>query len=181
MKRQATKAKSRATRAKARAAKPKRRRPAASKADAGQPKHRTARKAKPKKPSAKRGPRTLARAKGSRRAIRRPRAQPPGIEDAGHVTGLHEERLLHHETSPALSAGDVDADWADAEGSGEESVGGSVATPDQDVVDEIGRALGVEQAPTQPVTSSEEILRERARHRWELEREASEEADRREQ
>jgi hypothetical protein len=98
----------------------------------------------------------------------------------GHITALHEQRALHHETSPALSAGDVDANWMDSEGSGEEAVGGSVATPDQDVVDEIGRALGVEQGPTQPVTSSEEILRERARHRWDLERKASEEDERRE-
>ncbi len=88
--------------------------------------------------------------------------------------------MRHHETSPALSAGDLDADWVGSEGSGEESTGGSVATPDQDVVDEIGRALGVEQAPSQPVTSSEEILRDRSRHRWDLEREASEEDDRRE-
>lgn len=88
--------------------------------------------------------------------------------------------MRHHEVSPALSGGDLDADWSGAESSGEESVGGSVVTPDQDVVDEIGRALGVEQAPTQPVTTSEEILRERSRHRWEIEREASEEDDRRE-
>jgi hypothetical protein len=103
-----------------------------------------------------------------------------GPEDAGRITPLHGERVRHHETSPALSAGDLDADWAGSESSGEESVGGSVATPDQDVVDEIGRALGVEQAPTQPVTTSEEILRQRARHRWDIERQASEEDDRRE-
>ncbi len=80
----------------------------------------------------------------------------------------------HHETSPAASGGDVDADWQRAQSSGEETVGGSVATPDQDVVDEIGRALGVEQAPDAPVTTSEEILRARDRHYWHLEREATE-------
>ena len=87
---------------------------------------------------------------------------------------------LHHETSPALSGGDLDADWMGSEGAGEETVGGSVATPDQDVVDEIGRALGVEQAPDAQVRTSDEILRERTQHRWEIERAAAEEEDRRE-
>ena len=119
-----------------------------------------------------------ARGGRSKQAARPRRVQ--GIEEAGRLTPLHDELIRHHESSPVLSAGDVDADWTDAEGSGEESVGGSVPTPDQDVVDEIGRALGVEQALTQPVTSSEEILRERAQHRWEIERKASEEEDRHE-
>jgi hypothetical protein len=86
----------------------------------------------------------------------------------------------HHETSPLLSGGDIDADWMRGQGDGEETVGGSVATPDQDVVDEIGRALGVEQAPDEPVRSSDEILRERTRRHWDLERDAAAEDDRRE-
>lgn len=102
------------------------------------------------------------------------------MEDAGRVTALPEEMARHHETSPVLSGGDLDADWIGAEGSGEEAVGGSVATPDQDVVDEIGRALGVEQSPDAQVRSSGEILRERARNRWEIERAAAEEEERRE-
>jgi hypothetical protein len=73
---------------------------------------------------------------------------------------------------PVLSGGDVDADWTRAESTGEETVGGSVATPDQDVVDEIGRALGVEQEPTAEVVASEDILRRRDRFRWHLERDA---------
>jgi hypothetical protein len=73
---------------------------------------------------------------------------------------------------PRLSAGDVDADWQRAESTGEEAVGGSVATPDQDVVDEIGRALGVEQESEAEVTTSDEILRRRDRFRWHLDRDA---------
>ena len=46
-----------------------------------------------------------------------------------------------------LTGGDVDADWRTAAANGEEAVGGSVATPDQDVVDELGEALGVARAP----------------------------------
>jgi hypothetical protein len=65
-----------------------------------------------------------------------------------------------------LTGGDVDADWMRAGDSGDEAVGGSTATPDQDIVDEIGRALGVEQESDAEVWTSREILRERDLHRW---------------
>ena len=78
-----------------------------------------------------------------------------------------EEAELYHSTSPELSGGDVDADWQRAASSGEEAVGGTVATPDQDVVDELGEALGVPRQPAEEVRSSAEILEERddRRHR----------------
>jgi hypothetical protein len=83
------------------------------------------------------------------------------------------ERLRDLEgAGPILTGGDVDADWQRAASSGEEAVRGSVATPDQDVVDEIGEALGVPQAPAAEVRMSEEILRDRDRHYWDLERKA---------
>jgi hypothetical protein len=64
----------------------------------------------------------------------------------------------------------VDADWQRASSSGEEAVGGTVATPDQDVVDELGDALGVPREPAEEVRSSAEILEERdARRRREPE------------
>jgi hypothetical protein len=75
-------------------------------------------------------------------------------------------------TGPGLSGGDVDADWRRAESTGEETVGGSVATPDQDVVDEIGRALGVEQGADAELTTSAEMLRRRDRFRWHLDYDA---------
>src|SRR5687767_5702704 len=65
-----------------------------------------------------------------------------------------------------LTGGDVDADWRTAAANGEEAVGGSVATPDQDVVDELGEALGVAQEPDAEVRTSGEILAARDRHRW---------------
>lgn len=108
-----------------------------------------------------------------RRRPVRPGRWPGGLEDRGGITGLVREVAGHPETGPALSGGDVDADWLRAHLSGEEAVGGSVATPDQDVVDEIGHALGVEQASEDQVRTSEEILRNRDRFRWHLEREAA--------
>ena len=68
--------------------------------------------------------------------------------------------------SPALTSGDVDADWKRAEITGEETPGGSVATPDQDVVDLIGRAAGVVYADDEPLDFAEKIG-QRDRNRWE--------------
>ncbi len=109
------------------------------------------------------------------RATRKARVRrPPEPPEGGEVVGALGERVSHHEVSPALSGGDVDADWQGALSSGEEAVGGSVATPDQDVVDEIGAALGVGQAPDAELHTSEEILRARTKRYWALEHRAAE-------
>jgi len=118
------------------------------------------------------------RAKKRTLATRRGRE---GGEDRGQTVGLLRDLTEHHETGPAASAGDIDADWQRAQSSGEEAVGGSVSTPDQDIVDEIGHALGVEQAPQAPLRASEEILEERDRRYWELERRASRKAAKRQE
>ena len=105
-----------------------------------------------------------------RTSTAKPESQPESREE---LVGLARDVAAHTETSPRLTGGDIDADWQAAYSSGEESVGGSVATPDQDIVDEIGRALGVEQESDAPVRTSDEILRERDRFRWHLERNAA--------
>jgi Family of unknown function (DUF6335) len=108
-----------------------------------------------------------------RRATRRQKANAPRTgkdfpnEDA--IGALAQDVAAHAETSPRLTGGDVDADWHGAWDTGDEAVGGSVSTPDQDVVDELGDALGVAQAPDAEVVTSAEILADRDRHRWELE------------
>jgi Family of unknown function (DUF6335) len=118
------------------------------------------------------------RAKKRTSATRRGRE---GGEDRGQTVGLLRDLTEHHETGPAATGGDIDADWQRAQSSGEEAVGGSVSTPDQDVVDEIGHALGVEQAQQAPLRSSEEILEERDRRYWDLERRASRKAAKRQE
>jgi len=70
--------------------------------------------------------------------------------------------------SPILSGGDLDAAWDQADASGEETVGGSNPTPDQDVVDQLGEAVGLTYQNEEPL-NSEEKLEERDTHRWELE------------
>ena len=74
--------------------------------------------------------------------------------------------------SARLTGGDVDADWRAADAVGDEAVGGSTATPDQDVVDELGEALGVALPSDAEVVTTGEILAARDRHRWHLERDA---------
>lgn len=68
---------------------------------------------------------------------------------------------------PALTSGDIDADWESAESVGDEAPGGDNPTPDQDVVDDIGRALGVEYDDDEELQGGAEITN-RDRHRWEL-------------
>ena len=58
--------------------------------------------------------------------------------------GMRGARLQHNETSPELTGGDVDASWEDAYSTGDEAPGGDNPTPDQDRVDDIGKALGVQ-------------------------------------
>ena len=78
------------------------------------------------------------------------------------------ERFAEHtETGPALTAGDIDADWESAYSVGDEAPGGDNPTPDQDVVDDIGRALGVEYDDREELKGEAKIS-DRDRHRWEL-------------
>ncbi len=80
-----------------------------------------------------------------------------------------EEKLNEHNHSldPSLSGGDVDAAWDDSIVAGEESVGGSAPTPDQDMVDELGAAAGLTYRDDEPLNSDRKIL-DRDRRRWEL-------------
>src|SRR5262245_24589017 len=76
----------------------------------------------------------------------------------------------YHSASPELTGVDVDARWQEAEDSGAETPGGHVATPDQDNVDEIGRAVGMEFQDNQELRTPEEVLSRRDRRRWELDK-----------
>src|SRR5688572_24759876 len=56
---------------------------------------------------------------------------------------LLEELEEHNSLSPEITGGDLDASWQTANQAGEETVGGSVSTPDQDRVDDLGQAAGL--------------------------------------
>jgi uncharacterized protein DUF6335 len=80
---------------------------------------------------------------------------------------LRQAKRAHNETSPQMTGGDVDADWEDAYAVGDEAPGGDNPTPDQDRVDDIGRALGIEYADNEELKAVDKIA-ERDKHRWEL-------------
>jgi hypothetical protein len=80
---------------------------------------------------------------------------------------LLEELDEHHSLSPVLTGGDLDASWQTADQAGEETVGGSAPTPDQDVVDELGQAAGLRYRDTEPLDYDAKVLA-RDRNRWEL-------------
>jgi hypothetical protein len=80
---------------------------------------------------------------------------------------LLEKYEEHTETSPALTGGDVDADWESAYSVGDEAPGGDNPTPDQDIVDDIGRAVGVQYQDNEELKGERKIS-ERDKHRWEL-------------
>ena len=69
--------------------------------------------------------------------------EPPIVDVVASSQQLAERLQNNQATDPTLSGGDVDARWEDAESGGDETVGGSTATPGQNVLDEIGEATGV--------------------------------------
>ena len=108
-------------------------------------------------------------------------ATPPSSLDLDRTasaarTGRRElrERLdKHTETSPAMTAGDVDADWESAYAVGDEAPGGDNPTPDQDIVDDIGKAVGVQYDDNEELKGEAKITK-RDKHRWELDPASSE-------
>jgi hypothetical protein len=89
---------------------------------------------------------------------------------------LRERFNEHTETSPQLTGGDVDADWESAYSVGDEAPGGDNPTPDQDIVDDIGRAVGVEYQDNEELKGADKVAK-RDKHRWELDPASSEDYD----
>lgn len=78
------------------------------------------------------------------------------------------ERLKeHHSSSPADSGGDIDADWAEVNTSGSESVFGHNPTPDQSDVEENAHAMGINYEDNEPLDILDKIEK-RDRDRYEL-------------
>jgi uncharacterized protein DUF6335 len=86
---------------------------------------------------------------------------------------IDQHRRDHRSMTPEITGGDVDVDVEDAYFTGEEAPGGDNPTPDQDVVDDIGKALGVEYADNEELKASDKVT-ERDKHRWELDPASSE-------
>jgi hypothetical protein len=78
------------------------------------------------------------------------------------------ERLENHKSMGTdIAGGDVDVDLEDAYFTGDEAPGGDNSTPDQDIVDDIGKALGVVYQDDEELKAADKVI-ERDRNRWEL-------------
>ena len=101
------------------------------------------------------------------------RIEPP-VPDVRAGSEKLAERLRENPgLDPTLSGGDIDASWDMAESQGDEAVAGSVATPGQNNVAEMGEALGITYADDEELKVGEKE-RSRDKNRWELDPASSE-------
>lgn len=84
-----------------------------------------------------------------------------------------------NQASAVLTGGDIDANFEQANAVGDEAVGGTVATPDQDIVEEIAAAVGLEMRDRSSLRTTE-FLEKRDDQRWELDPTSSEDYEDRE-
>ena len=90
------------------------------------------------------------------------------IEHAPKAPSELAERLReNHDSSPADSGGDIDAEWEDVNDSGAESVGGHNPTPDQSDVEANAHAMGIDFQDNEPLDLLEK-MEKRDRNRYEL-------------
>jgi hypothetical protein len=122
------------------------------------------------------------KSRDERRRKQRPRLRP--VAEAGHLesptavaaealrTGVVTGPPRRHPETPRddepLLLGDPDDSVLANEYVGEETPGGSTPTPDQNGVDEIGRAYGLQEEDSGALRSAAEVLGRRDRHRDEL-------------
>jgi hypothetical protein len=149
------------------------------------PKRATAKRATPKRVSAKQAAPAARKAAPRLDRVRRTLDEtvqtPPSSLDmprrgSAARTGraeMAESRRDHGTMTPAITGGDVDADFESAYFSGDEAPGGDNPTPDQDLVDDIGKALGVEYQDNEELKASDKVA-ERDKHRWEMDPASSE-------
>jgi len=101
------------------------------------------------------------------------RIEPP-IPDVTAGSRKLAERLKNDPLAdPTITGGDVDAQWESAQFAGDESAVSSMPTPEQNEVDDIGKAMGVTYQDEEELKAGEKE-EERDRNRWELDPASSE-------
>lgn len=99
-----------------------------------------------------------------------------GYSEGGRTMSQRDRQF--NEADAILTGGDIDANYEQANAVGDEAVGGTAPTPDQDIIDELGSAIGLEMAD-QEWLHTDEILTLRDDRRWELEPKSSEDYEER--
>jgi hypothetical protein len=89
----------------------------------------------------------------------------PGYNIGGRTMRKRKRQYTH--TSPEITGGDVDAYWQEEDTVGDEAVGGTAPTPDQNVTDDLGKAVGLSMND-QTFLHTHDILERRDDSRWEL-------------
>ena len=92
--------------------------------------------------------------------------------------GHYSRRQKFNEADPILTGGDPDANYEQANAVGDEAVGGTVTTPEQDIVDNLGAAVGLEMSDRTSLRTNE-ILEQRDEERWETDPQSSEDYEKR--
>lgn len=101
------------------------------------------------------------------------RIEPP-IPDVKAGSARLADRLRNDPLAdPTITAGDLDADFTQAQLTGDESAVSSMSTPDQNVVEEIGVAMGIRYDDAEELKVGDKE-RERDIKRWELDPASSE-------
>ena len=133
-------------------------------------------KAAPRAKSSAAAPAKVPRLDRARRTLdeRETHDTPPSSLDmdrhgSAAQTGRAEmaQNIREHHGMDDVTGGDPDVNIEDAYFAGEEAPGGDNPTPDQDIVEDIGKALGVTYEDNEQLKGSDKVA-ERDKHRWEL-------------
>lgn len=98
-----------------------------------------------------------------------------GVSDRSTGSGQPRD---HMASGSKTTGGDIYSYPEQAKVVGEEAVGGTTPTPDQNVVEDIAQSVGVEIPDRKPV-QGEEMMNRRDDSRWELDPKSSEDYERR--
>src|SRR5229473_1407075 len=101
------------------------------------------------------------------------RNEPPVPDVAAGSRKLAERLKNDPLADPTIVGGDVDAQWESVQFSGDESAVSSMPTPEQNVVDDIGKAMGVTYQDNEELKAGEKE-HQRDEKRWELDPASSE-------
>ena len=93
--------------------------------------------------------------------------EPPAVDISAGAAKLAQRYRDDGLADPVVTGGDVDAQVEGAQFSGDESAVSSMPTPEHNVVDDIGRAMGVTYQDNEELKFGEKE-RSRDKKRWEL-------------